>query len=605
VACGDGGAIVVWSVPISKRGGGNGKHYWNLLTSEKELSVKVLRSWGEDIFDVDWSPDSKRFAVGTLDHKVAFYEDMSLTENQSSDAAVTTDGAAAPTTWGGSGTWKNVCTLSDHKHYVQGVAFDPLNCYVATQGSDRNVFVFQRKEKKNSTKKAGALKESSVVNESAPAAPTAAPAANAATTTTNATEVAMADENDTNNENAVAASAAAPAVSEAASVTGAAKFELTKSKQLKWRIISDEGAEHAAQTNSDVIEETAGDAVAGDAAGDKGKPKVQRHNLYVDETMQSFFRRLTWTPDGAYMITPAGLYQETEESRPSFATHVFSRHNFEKPLLSLLDEELPSVVVRACPVQFKRPATDPTGADAGLSVDSRPDGRSVFAVLTTRGVFVYDTHHDAPLVVCKGLHYAGLTDAAWTPDGRKLLVTSSDGYLSLLSFEDGELGDLVDSAVAAIAEGVTKKVSTFTASAAPVVAAAVAMPPCAPGESAALEAPPAKKARKTIAPTLVSQVAAPAVAAAASTATSADAQKGTKRRIAPTTVVPGAAVERISPSTVETALGQVSLKTGDSDGGASSAGGDENAVPSMEAGQGGEALKKKKRITPISVPPTL
>ena len=49
----------------------------------------------------------------------------------------------------------------------------------------------------------------------------------------------------------------------------------------------------------------------------------------------------------------------------------------------------------------------------------------------------------------KGLHYAGLTDAAWTGDGRGLLVTSSDGYVSLLGFVEGELGEVIREATKA------------------------------------------------------------------------------------------------------------------------------------------------------------
>ena len=39
-----------------------------------------------------------------------------------------------------------------------------------------------------------------------------------------------------------------------------------------------------------------------------------------------------------------------------------------------------------------------------------------------------------------GLHYAAITDAAWSPDGKTLVVSSSDGYCSVLSFTDQELG---------------------------------------------------------------------------------------------------------------------------------------------------------------------
>lgn len=41
-----------------------------------------------------------------------------------------------------------------------------------------------------------------------------------------------------------------------------------------------------------------------------------------------------------------------------------------------------------------------------------------------------------------GLHFAGLTDCQWTDDGRHLIVSSSDGYISILSFKEGELGEI-------------------------------------------------------------------------------------------------------------------------------------------------------------------
>ena len=94
-------------------------------------------------------------------------------------------------------------------------------------------------------------------------------------------------------------------------------------------------------------------------------------------------------------------------------------------------------MVRPNPVLFRLP---PNAA----APDEKPAllYRSVFAVLTTDSVVIYDTHHDRPLALARGLHYAGLTDAAWSGDGRTLFVTSSDGYVSILSFGTGELGDV-------------------------------------------------------------------------------------------------------------------------------------------------------------------
>merc|ERR1712165_320983 len=79
---------------------------------------------------------------------------------------------------------------------------------------------------------------------------------------------------------------------------------------------------------------------------------------------------------------------------------------------------------------------------SSLSGDTLLPYRSIFAVLTIDTVLIYDTYHSNPLSIIKGLHYAGLTDCSWTANGQNLVVSSTDGYISILSFEDGELGDV-------------------------------------------------------------------------------------------------------------------------------------------------------------------
>ena len=37
--------------------------------------------------------------------------------------------------------------IAEHSHYVQGVAWDPLNEYIATQSSDRSVHIYTLKTK--------------------------------------------------------------------------------------------------------------------------------------------------------------------------------------------------------------------------------------------------------------------------------------------------------------------------------------------------------------------------------------------------------------------------------------------------------------------------
>lgn len=200
------------------------------------------------------------------------------------------------------------------------------------------------------------------------------------------------------------------------------------------------------------------------------------------------------------------------------------------------------MVVRASPVLFKLPGLD----DATKSVDEPPESkenqtpssscgsrgrrlpyRSVFAVLTTDSILVYDTHHSRPLSVVRGLHYAGLSDCQWSTDGMKLVVSSIDGYVSIVSFENGELGEVYSRA--AMRQGLSTGTlasptsvqsplqsqntnvdvtSTTKPTALPFpkpMTAPILIPPCEPGQSATIEAPPSKRAKKTrVAPTLIS-----------------------------------------------------------------------------------------------------
>lgn len=69
------------------------------------------------------------------------------------------------------------------------------------------------------------------------------------------------------------------------------------------------------------------DANGVETAKDKTKPP-QRRNMFVDETVTSFFRRLTWTPDGAFLITPTAQSWDAEAGKTRFCTYLFTRGHF-------------------------------------------------------------------------------------------------------------------------------------------------------------------------------------------------------------------------------------------------------------------------------------
>mmetsp|Transcript_21965 Transcript_21965/g.50065 ORF Transcript_21965/g.50065 Transcript_21965/m.50065 type:complete len:588 (-) Transcript_21965:408-2171(-) len=383
LACaGDGGSVVIWSVPMAKRGGGNGRHYWSEVTKDTDLFYSVLTQQCEDIMDLTWHPDSSRFAVASLDHSVLIFEDMG-----------TGQGVV-----GGTGRWKCVTRNRDHFHYVQGAAFDPLGVYLATQGADRTVRVHSRKRAKSRKAK----KDPAVSSVTEP--------------------------------------------SSSIAVNFDAKFELGRMRLIKhFTFDAAENLETSSQADCDVAEAGMASEEGGVEATPPIKKKpVSKQALYADESVKSFFRRLAWTPDGAFLITPAGIWrnrkkgassdgnEEDIEEEPSFATHIFARHRFDRPHI-VLTLKKPSVAVRANPLRYALPD--------GMSTTSHSlPYRIIFCVLTLDTILVYDTVQSRPIAAVGGAHYAGLTDCCWTDDGTVLIVTSSDGYVSFVSFGENELG---------------------------------------------------------------------------------------------------------------------------------------------------------------------
>lgn len=463
---GDGGSIILHSLTHKARA----LNDWGATTSPKELNCSMLHSGAQDVMDIDWSPCSKRLVVGTLDHSVLVYESTTTVSNVGSGG-----GVGAPGGLGGtqvSYSWTCVSrNTTHHTHYVQGVAYDPLGVYLASQGSDRTVGVWSRKKHAGApptNKKVLGQKDKNQ---------------NADSTTVNG--VSRQDESDWMN----------------------GKFELGAGTLLKYRYLSNPSGKTDPKT------------VGGTASSASPNSSSRKRHLFADEsTVGSFFRRLSWATDGAFLITPASLYHEDnvietgvtpspQPQQPLFSTFLFARHAFDRPYKVLSGLEKPSVVIRPHPHLFQLPPPNSSSSADKENIESSSSNslskmshRSIFAVLTLDSVLIYDTYHSHPLSIVKGLHFAGLTDCAWTPDGLNLAVSSTDGYLSMISFQEGELGTAYSDPARVITT--VRNVDptgavTFQNKGLSPEGSRVLVPPCDPGQSATLVAPPTKKAKFT------------------------------------------------------------------------------------------------------------
>ncbi|KAI8358362.1 WD40-repeat-containing domain protein [Mortierella sp. GBAus27b] len=363
----------------------------------------MMRGSLSDIYDLAWSPDGRYIISGSIDNTARIWDVK--------DA-------------------KCIHVIADHHHYVQGVAWDPLGEFVATQSSDRSVHIYALKVDKNG--------HVSVVN-----------------------------------------------------LGKSTKLDLTKLRSIP------QPPTPAAANTSLGGTKLPGGATEGASEGSTEKDeatkptKTKSFRMYYDETLTSFFRRLSFTPDGSMLLTPAGQYKapvnkhkedeagsthQAPELETRNTVYIYARRDFSKgPIAHLPGHKKPSVAIKCSPVlyelrsQLKPPspnsdysqraqqrvdhghggqATSATMAGEKKEEASQAPSvfglgyRSVYAVATQDSVLIYDTQQTTALALVSHLHYATFTDMAWSNDGCNLILTSSDGFCSIISFEEGELGTI-------------------------------------------------------------------------------------------------------------------------------------------------------------------
>ena len=109
---------------------------------------------------------------------------------------------------------------------------------------------------------------------------------------------------------------------------------------------------------------------------------MKNANLYANETLTSFFRRLTFTPDGSLLLTPAGQYQtqhQTAEGKTSSeiinTVYIYSRGGINKPPIAHLPgSKKPSVAVRCSPVIYTLRQSPPKTQYITIDTSSAEEG---------------------------------------------------------------------------------------------------------------------------------------------------------------------------------------------------------------------------------------
>ncbi|XP_069009678.1 chromatin assembly factor 1 subunit B [Embiotoca jacksoni] len=175
------------------------------------------------------------------------------------------------------------------------------------------------------------------------------------------------------------------------------------------------------------------------SSGPLAEGEVKQYRMFHDDSMRSFFRRLSFTPDGSFLLAPAGCVEIGENVINT--TYIFSRKGLKRPIAHLPCPTKATLAVRCCPVYYElRTKKEEDGSIQPLPNVFQLPYRMVFAVASEDAIFLYDTQQSLPFGLVSNIHYHTLSDLTWSRDGSFLAVSSTDGYCSFLSFAPGELG---------------------------------------------------------------------------------------------------------------------------------------------------------------------
>lgn len=161
--------------------------------------------------------------------------------------------------------------------------------------------------------------------------------------------------------------------------------------------------------------------------------------LYHPEGLRSFFRRLTFSPDGSFLLTPAGISKTFDSDEEYLNTvYFYTRKGLNKPPIAHLPGmKKPALIVSFSPIFYKLDESEKENCSLHLPY------KMVFAVATVDSIYIFDTQHLEMLGSVSSIHYSTLTDLTWNADGQSLIVSSTDGFCTKLKFNTGIFGEVL------------------------------------------------------------------------------------------------------------------------------------------------------------------
>ncbi len=153
---------------------------------------------------------------------------------------------------------------------------------------------------------------------------------------------------------------------------------------------------------------------------------------FVASPLTTYFRRCSWSPDGNHIAAANAV------NGPVSSVAIINRGSWDGDI-HLIGHEGPVEVCAFSPRLFSKQAPNKAGLDGKV-----PPSPHLVTVIACAGqdkaLSIWITSNPRPLVITQNLAIKSISDLAWTPDGKTVFVTSLDGSILAVAFENSELG---------------------------------------------------------------------------------------------------------------------------------------------------------------------
>ena len=153
---------------------------------------------------------------------------------------------------------------------------------------------------------------------------------------------------------------------------------------------------------------------------------------FAASPLTTYFRRCSWSPDGNHIAAANAV------NGPVSSVAIINRGSWDGDI-HLIGHEGPVEVCAFSPRLFSKQPLDSAPKDR----DGKPVPHLVTVIACAgqdKALSIWITSNPRPLVITQDLAVKSFSDLAWTPNGKNLFVTSLDGSILAILFDESELG---------------------------------------------------------------------------------------------------------------------------------------------------------------------